>query len=165
MTTYPHAAAAALPKEGMFTWVKGAERWLDARGRKAWIVTLILAFIIAWPLGLALFVYMIWSNRMFTRSCAHKSDRSGPWGQHAHWGPHHGAGRSSGNAAFDAYKAETLRRLQQEQEAFEAFLQRLRDAKDKSEFDAFMEDRAKTNAAKAAPDAGGEGDTARSGEY
>lgn len=52
--------------------------------------------------------------------------------------------KSSGNSAFDAYKADTLRRLEDEQEAFEAFLQRLREAKDKSEFDAFMEDRAKT---------------------
>ena len=35
-----------------------------------------------------------------------------------------------------------LRRLEDEQAAFEAFLQRLREAKDKSEFDDFMADRA-----------------------
>ena len=52
-------------------------------------------------------------------------------------------GKSSGNNAFDAYKAETLRRLEEEQDNFEAFLKRLRDAKDKAEFDQFMEDRAK----------------------
>jgi hypothetical protein len=51
--------------------------------------------------------------------------------------------RSSGNSAFDAYKADTLRRLEEEQEAFESFLQRLRDAKDKAEFDQFMEERAR----------------------
>lgn len=50
---------------------------------------------------------------------------------------------TSGNMAFDSYKAETLRRLEDEQEAFEAFLQRLREAKDKSEFDDFMDDRAR----------------------
>jgi hypothetical protein len=49
---------------------------------------------------------------------------------------------TSGNSAFDAYKADTLRRLEEEQEAFEAFLQRLREAKDKSEFDQFLDDRA-----------------------
>ena len=49
---------------------------------------------------------------------------------------------SSGNTAFDAYKADTLRRLEEEQQNFEAFLERLREAKDKSEFDQFMEDRA-----------------------
>lgn len=52
--------------------------------------------------------------------------------------------RSSGNTAFDAYRQETLRRLEEEQTAFEAFLQRLRDAKDKAEFDAFIDDRSKT---------------------
>lgn len=51
--------------------------------------------------------------------------------------------RSSGNTAFDAYKNETLRRLEEEQENFEAFLKRLRDAKDKAEFDQFMDERAK----------------------
>ncbi len=49
--------------------------------------------------------------------------------------------KPSGNSAFDAYKADTLRRLEAEQEAFEQFLERLREAKDKSEFDQFMEDR------------------------
>lgn len=51
--------------------------------------------------------------------------------------------RSSGNSAFDAYKADTLRRLEEEQNNFEAFLERLREAKDKSEFDQFMDERAK----------------------
>jgi hypothetical protein len=51
--------------------------------------------------------------------------------------------RSSGNTAFDAYKTETLRRLEEEQHNFEAFLERLREAKDKAEFDQFMDDRAK----------------------
>lgn len=51
--------------------------------------------------------------------------------------------RSTGNSAFDAYKADTLRRLEEEQHNFEAFLERLRDAKDKAEFDQFMEERAR----------------------
>lgn len=59
--------------------------------------------------------------------------------------------RSSGNSAFDAYKSDTLRRLEEEQLAFEAFLGRLRSAKDKAEFDQFLEDRARP--AKTAPDA------------
>lgn len=52
--------------------------------------------------------------------------------------------KSSGNVAFDNYKAETLKRLQDEQDAFETFLDRLRAAKDKAEFDQFMEERAKS---------------------
>ena len=44
---------------------------------------------------------------------------------------------SSGNYAFDEYRAETLRRLEEEQREFIAFLDRLRHAKDKAEFDQF----------------------------
>ena len=50
--------------------------------------------------------------------------------------------RSSGNASFDAYRTDVIERLETEQVNFEAFLGRLRDAKDKTEFDQFMEDRA-----------------------
>lgn len=52
--------------------------------------------------------------------------------------------RTTGNNAFDAYKADTLRRLEEEQNNFESFLERLRDAKDKAEFDQFMDERAGT---------------------
>ena len=53
-----------------------------------------------------------------------------------------GAGRqSSGNRAFDEYRAETLKRLEEEQREFREFLERLRHAKDKAEFDEFMADR------------------------
>lgn len=51
--------------------------------------------------------------------------------------------RPTGNSAFDSYKADTLRRLEEEQGKFEEFLERLREAKDKSEFDQFMDDRAR----------------------
>ncbi|SEW05276.1 Protein of unknown function [Cognatiyoonia koreensis] len=50
--------------------------------------------------------------------------------------------QSSGNASFDAYRQDMLARLETEQAKFEGFLGRLRDAKDQSEFDKFMDDRA-----------------------
>ncbi len=53
------------------------------------------------------------------------------------WGPQ----RSSGNRAFDDYRTETLRRLEDEQREFKEFLERLRFAKDRAEFDQFMADR------------------------
>jgi hypothetical protein len=106
-----------------------AERWLDERGKGAWIAAMVLGFIFVWPIGLALLAYMIWSKRMFNSSCKTMTRK-------------HSVGKSSGNSAFDAYKQETLRRLQDEQNNFEDFLKRLRDAKDKAEFDQFMNDRA-----------------------
>ena len=48
---------------------------------------------------------------------------------------------SSGNNAFDDYRAETLRRLEDEQREFKEFLGRLRFAKDRAEFDQFMAER------------------------
>ena len=48
---------------------------------------------------------------------------------------------SSGNRAFDDYRAETLKRLEDEQREFKDFLDQLRFAKDRSEFDQFMADR------------------------
>lgn len=52
------------------------------------------------------------------------------------------AQKSSGNASFDAYRSDMLDRLETEQQNFEGFLTRLRAAKDQSEFDAFLDDRA-----------------------
>ena len=48
---------------------------------------------------------------------------------------------SSGNSAFDDYRAETLKRLEEEQREFKDFLARLRFAKDRAEFDQFMAER------------------------
>ncbi len=116
------------------SWPSQAEMWLDQRGKGAWIAAMVLGFILFWPIGLALLAYMIWSKQMFSGNCVAKRRHSHP--------ARHGF-KSTGNAAFDAYKADTLSRLEEEQQAFEEFLQRLREAKDKSEFDQFMDERAK----------------------
>jgi len=114
-----------------------SEAWLDARGKGAWIAAMVLGFIFFWPVGLALLAYMIWSKRMFNKSCSNRSRHNRRFARHA-------MTTSTGNSAFDAYKTETLRRLEEEQTNFESFLERLREAKDKAEFDQFMEDRANT---------------------
>lgn len=108
-------------------WLKQAEAMLDDWGPAAWIATVILVFLLAWPVGLAILAYAIWSRRMF---CCSKR----------RWRPAE-RGRPTGNAAFDDYRTETLRRLEEEQSAFEGFLQRLRRAKDQAEFDQFMAER------------------------
>lgn len=60
---------------------------------------------------------------------------------HEDWFRGRRASRPSGNAAFDDYKAETLKRLEEEQDDFTEFLDRLRKSKDQAEFDQFMADR------------------------
>lgn len=110
-------------------WLKQAEAWLDDKGKPAWIAAMVLGFIFVWPLGLAILFYMIWSGRM---QCGKYS-----------WRQKHGrtGAGPTGNAAFDDYREETLRRLEEEQSAFVGFLEQLRRAKDKAEFDQFMSDR------------------------
>ncbi|MFD1342333.1 DUF2852 domain-containing protein [Litorisediminicola beolgyonensis] len=127
-----YASTASLPDRA--GWLSRAETWLDQRGKPAWIAATVLGFIIFWPVGLAVLAYMIWSNRMFSKSCRTSN-------RHARARHGFSAMRSSGNAAFDAYKAETLRRLEEEQQSFEEFLRRLREARDKAEFDQFMQER------------------------
>src|SRR6266568_8112380 len=115
---------------------------LDEIGRPAWIALMVLSFIVYWPLGLAMLAFLIWSGRMM--GCRHHRG-AGRWWQDAEGAARRwyggGYARSSGNWAFDEYRAETLRRLEQEQREFREFLERLRHAKDKAEFDQFMADR------------------------
>jgi len=110
-------------------WLGSAEAWLDARGKGAWIATMVVGFIFVWPIGLAILFYMIWSGRM---SCSKRG-----WSRNRS----HAMSGTTGNAAFDEYRDETLKRLEDEQSAFVGFLEKLRRAKDKAEFDQFMDDR------------------------
>lgn len=59
------------------------------------------------------------------------------------WKRRHRWGRdaSSGNVAFDEYREETLRKLEEDQREFRDYLDKLRAAKDRAEFDQFMNDR------------------------
>ena len=62
------------------------------------------------------------------------------WGRRHHRHNRHGMGRT-GNTAFDAYREETLKRLEEERAAFTTFLDQLRAAKDQAKFDQFMASR------------------------
>ncbi|MGL4397652.1 MAG: DUF2852 domain-containing protein, partial [Hyphomicrobium sp.] len=115
-------------------------------------------FVLFFPVGLAILAYLLWSGRM---SCG--------WNGRGHrWQSRFAdtfeqarsrfdgersrpRGGTSGNKAFDEYRAETLRRLEDEEREFRSFLERLRQAKDKSEFDAFMTERRHTPPAGSSP--------------
>src|SRR6185295_2231890 len=101
---------------------------LDELGKPAWIALMILSFIVFWPLGLAILAFLIWSGRMGCRHYAsydrwqHKMtrmqdkmdrmrDRMSNAPTYGSWG----RAPSSGNHAFDEYRNDTLRRLEEEQ--------------------------------------------------
>jgi hypothetical protein len=129
---------------------------LDELPKPAWIALMVVAFILFWPIGLGILAYLIWSGRM---SCSGRHGDRHEWRErrermheaaHRWWHGHrdrdanrggYGGRPSSGNHAFDEYREETLRRLEDEQKEFRDFLDRLRHAKDKAEFDQFMDDR------------------------
>jgi hypothetical protein len=122
---------------------------LDDYGRPAWIAAMVVGFIVFWPVGLTILAYMLWSGRM---NCGWHGSR-GRW--ESRFAERFDRARarveggmknfsnaySSGNKAFDDYREATLKRLEEEEREFRTFLDRLRQAKDKSEFDQFMAER------------------------
>jgi hypothetical protein len=115
---------------------------IDEFGKPAWIVLMILGFFAWWPLGLVILAFMIGSGRMGcwnNNGMSRWQDKMDRMSSKVNWWGT--TPPSSGNRAFDEYRADTLRRLQEEQREFKEFLQRLRFAKDRAEFDQFMAER------------------------
>ncbi len=125
---------------------------LDDFGRPAWIALMVAGFILFWPIGLAILAYMLWSGRM---GCGWNRNEVDHWRAHAaeawdrrreRWMHRHGGGRGprmrpTGNSAFDEYREQALNRLEEEAQEFRSFLERLRAAKDRQEFDEYMRQR------------------------
>ena len=128
------------------------------------VLLIILGFIWWWPLGLLALGFLI-ARRRYVRGamyCAEASagdgfprmdrwerklaraqdkvDRARSRMERFMGGGGFG-GSSSGNRAFDDYRAQTLKWLEEEQHEFKDFLERLRFAKDRAEFDQFIAER------------------------
>lgn len=116
------------------------------------IALMVLGFIIWWPLGLAMLAYILWGENF--GGSAEKAEKwvnkQRSWArEHCGRNSHrHGLRHSSGNVAFDEYRAEQLKRLEEERrrldeeiQAFHEYMRNLRMAKDREEFDRFMRDR------------------------
>ena len=119
-----------------------------ARGR--WtalnIVLMIIGFAVFGPLGLAMLAWIIWGDEIAGKA----EELKGQFRSFSERAPSFRAGpfRDTGNAAFDEYRTQELKRLEEERRRldamradFEAFLKELRRAKDQEEFDRFMAER------------------------
>ncbi len=111
---------------------------------------MVLGFVVAWPLGLAMLAYMIWGDRMqgFFEGVRNGYERSRFAAEMRRGFGTPGFG-ATGNAAFDAYRAAEMerleaerRRLDEERREFEAYMAHLRRARDQEEFDRFKAERA-----------------------
>ena len=113
------------------------------------IVLMVLGFIIFWPIGLAMLAYILWGERF--GGSAEKAEAwvksKKAWGRNCHQ-HYRGHRRSSGNAAFDDYREEQLKRLDEERQRLDAevsefqdYMQNLHKARDREEFDSFIRGR------------------------
>ena len=102
------------------------------------IALMVLGFVLFWPLGLAILFLIFWRRSY------------GEGGSLPGWMSRNPAflARDSGNSAFEEWKRSELDRLEAErrrladaQREFSEFLDRLRRAKDRDEFDRFMMER------------------------
>ncbi len=93
------------------------------------IAAMVMGFIVWWPLGLAIIAYILWGGSvddLVSDTVQQVKGMASP------------KPRTSGNAAFDAYKKETLKRLEEEQAEFANYVEKLRQAQDEEEFQRFM---------------------------
>lgn len=100
----------------------------------------IVALNVFWPAGIAIAAILAWRGG-FAPGMGNSIDMAA-LGEAVKTVSPEATQRRSGNASFDRYRDEMLERLEHEQENFEDFLDRLRAAKDSTEFDQFMDDRA-----------------------
>jgi hypothetical protein len=100
----------------------------------AWAVVWIAfaLFWLVWPLVLLVVAGIAWRRQ--ARGWQ-RAQQMSPEGQQRR------AFSESGNAAFDAYRAETVQRLDEERARFGEYLERLRKAKDKEAFDRYVAER------------------------
>src|SRR3977135_2747067 len=123
-------------------WAGDRPAFFERRWHPGWIVLTVLGFIVWWPIGLALLFFSLGSRRMACWShqdrWSNKMERIRKRMERRGFGFSGFGPPPSGNRAFDEYRMETLRRLEEEQTEFKEFLERLRHAKDKEEFDQFM---------------------------
>ena len=115
------------------------------------IAGIVVAFIWFWPLAVA---YLAWKMMGYPRADEARAffrEKFGGFEQafggrgFGRFGGGFSPGPSTGNAAFDEYRRRELerleeerRRLDEEARAFSAFVEELKRAKDREEFDAFM---------------------------
>ncbi len=93
------------------------------------IAAIVLGFVVWWPIGIAVLAYILWGGSV-------DGAVNDAWNRVR-------TPRSSGNRAFDEYKEQTLKRLEEEQDAFADFVEKLRAARDREEFERFMAERGK----------------------
>jgi len=143
----------------------GPSEWAGARWRRGsrWsafeIIAMILGFIVFWPIGLAILGYKFWQSRnggpdLQTLATNKWEDARAMMSSNSGWGCGGAMRRASrfysasGNVAFDEWRTAELARLDEErrkldeaQREFAEYVDAIRRAKDREEFERFMAER------------------------
>ena len=134
----------------------GSGRWTPVE-----LIAMVLGFMVFWPIGLAVLAFKYWQRKtggadlQTVAAGAFDNVRSTVSGfqqqTQRSWGPSpwaRGFTSATGNAAFDEWKSAELSRLEAERrkledahKEFADWLDNVRKAKDREEFDRFMNDR------------------------
>jgi hypothetical protein len=134
-------------------WRRGGSRWTAFE-----IIAMVLGFIVFWPIGLAVLGYKFWQSRnggpdLQTLATNKWQDARTMMSSNSSWGcgATNRASRftsASGNAAFDEWRTAELARLDEERRKldearreFAEYVDAIRRAKDREEFERFMAER------------------------
>jgi hypothetical protein len=125
----------------------GWARWTPVE-----LLAMILGFIVFWPIGLAVLAFKFWQRKTGypgdLSTAAQEKWREARSAFHGGWGGGGYAGRTTGNFAFDEWRAAEIARLEEERRKLEeahrefaTFVENIRRAKDREEFERFMNER------------------------
>jgi hypothetical protein len=141
----------------------GGSQWRGCAPGEPWkaveVLAMVLGFIVFWPIGLAILGWKIWQKKSGYQGdiLSFGREQWANWGQRGagRWGfaANHaygfgGGAASTGNRAFDEWRADELARLEEEyqrlaaaEREFAEFMDNLRHARDREEFERFMNER------------------------
>ncbi|MCI0597959.1 MAG: DUF2852 domain-containing protein [Beijerinckiaceae bacterium] len=141
----------------------GRGQWRGCAPGEPWkaveILAMVLGFVVFWPIGLAVLGWKIWQRKSgyqgdiiaFGREKWGNRAQWGtaPWGFAAHrWHGFSGGAGSTGNRAFDEWRSAELARLEEEhrrlaaaEREFAEYMDNLRHARDREEFERFLHER------------------------
>jgi hypothetical protein len=141
----------------------GGSHWRGCAPGEPWkaveVLAMVLGFIVFWPIGLAILGWKIWQKKSGYQGDIVSFGRE-KWANWWRWGAGRwafaandaygfgGGTASTGNRAFDEWRAGKLARLEEEyqrlaaaEREFAEFMDYLRHARDREEFERFMNER------------------------
>ncbi|HYC24778.1 MAG TPA: DUF2852 domain-containing protein [Roseiarcus sp.] len=116
------------------------------------LLAMVLGFIVFWPIGLSILAFKVWQRKSGypgdLTTAAQEKWREARGAFQGWSGPWSAPRGSTGNMAFDEWRSAEIARLEEERRKLEeahrefaAFVENIRRAKDREEFERFMNER------------------------